>query len=92
LVPKSDIKANPSDVAAWPCEATDNARLNWRVEDPDNRNRAGGRLEIERQVAGDDDNQAWILTNYLASEFRIMRGTPFAGIAFDQEIAPFDIA
>jgi hypothetical protein len=49
-------------------------------------------LEIERQVGGDDDNQVWILTNYLASEVRIMRCTPFAGIAFDQEIAPFDIA
>ena len=28
LVPSS-IDANPSDVAAWPCEAGDNARLDW---------------------------------------------------------------
>src|SRR5262245_60959618 len=92
LVPKTDIKANPSDVAARACEAADNARLNWRVEEPNNRYRAGGRLEIERQVAGDDDNQVWILTSYLASEVMIMRCTPFAGIALDHEIAPFDIA
>ena len=66
--------------------------LDWIGEDPDDRNRAGGRLNIEHKEAADSDNQIWIPTNYLASEVRIMRCTPFAGISLDQEIAPFDIA
>ena len=49
-------------------------------------------LTIEHKEVADSDNQIWIPTNYLASEVRIMRCTPFAGISLDQEIAPFDIA
>src|SRR5262249_47532860 len=43
----SNIDAYPGDVAAGPCEAGDNAELDWIAEDPDNRNRAGGRFKIE---------------------------------------------
>jgi hypothetical protein len=91
---RSNIDANPSDVAAWPCEAGDNATLDWRAEGPDDWDRAGGRLNIEHKVVSiiDDGNQIRVPTNYLTSEVRIMRGTPFARIALDQEIAPFDIA
>ena len=91
LVP-SNIDANPSDVAAWPCKARDNAILDWLGEDPDDRNGAGGSLNIEHKGNGNSDNQIWIPTNYLASKVRIIRCTPFAGISLDQEIAPFDIA
>ena len=55
-------------------------------------NRGGGRLNVEHQEAADSDNQIWIPTNYLAGEVRIMRCMSFAGISFDQEIAPFDVA
>jgi hypothetical protein len=37
----------------------------------------------EISLSDQDDNQVWILTNYLSSEVRIMRGTSFAGIALD---------
>jgi hypothetical protein len=85
LVP-SNIGANPSDVAAWPCEARHNAKVDGSGEDPDDR--AGGFLKIEHKVVGDSDNQIWVPTNYLASEVRIMRCTPFTGISLDQEIPP----
>ena len=88
----SDIDANPSDVAAGPCEVRRNAPQDWIAEDPDGWYRAGGRLNILHQFAVEGDDQIWISTDYLASEVRIMRGPPLAGIALDQEISPFDIA
>jgi hypothetical protein len=91
LVPPSNIDAYPRDVTAWPCEAGDNAKLDWIAEYPDDWNRAGSRFNIEHKP-GDSDNQIWIPTNYLASEVRITRCTPFARVALDQEVAPFDIA
>src|SRR5690242_7825016 len=58
-----------SDVAAWPCEARDNVIAQWIGEDPDDWNRAGGRLKIEHKAFGvDSDNQIWILTDYLTNE------------------------
>jgi hypothetical protein len=49
-------------------------------------------FKIEHKEGTDSDNEVWIPTNYLTSEVRIMRGTPLAGIALDQDIASFDIA
>jgi hypothetical protein len=90
----ANIDAYPSDVAARSCEAGNNAELDWSAEDPDDWNCAGGRFKIEHKEGGESDDQIWIPTHYLASEFRIMMrcNTSFAGIALDQEIAPFDIA
>jgi hypothetical protein len=88
----SSIGDNPSDVAAGPCEAGDNASVDWIADDPDNRNRAGGRLKIEHKVVGNSDNEIWIPTNYLTREIRIRICTSFARISLDQEIAPLDIA
>jgi hypothetical protein len=81
----SNIDANPGDVAARPCEIRHNTPPDWIGEDPDDRNRAGGRLNIEHE-AGESDDQIWIPTHYPASEVRIMRDTPFAGIALDQPL------
>jgi hypothetical protein len=88
----SSIGANPSDVAAGPCQARDNASIDWIADDPDNRSRAGGRLKIEHKVVANSDNESWIPTNYQTREVRIRICTSFARISLDQEIAPFDIA
>src|SRR5262249_47103065 len=45
----ANIDAYPSEVAAGPCETGDNAGLDWSAEDPDDRNRAGGRLKVEHK-------------------------------------------
>jgi hypothetical protein len=85
LVPliQRGICCDPGDVAARPCEAGDNVILDCRAENPNDRNRASGRLNIEHKEGVESDDQFWIPNNNLASEVRIMRCTPFAGIALD---------
>jgi hypothetical protein len=39
------------------------------------------RCHVEDNKGGESNNQIWIPTNYLASEVRIMRCTPLAGIS-----------
>jgi len=66
--------------------------FNRTAKGSNDRNRGGCRLEIEDEVIANGNNHIRITTHDVAGQFRIVLGTPFAGISLNQYVLPLDVS
>ena len=86
------ICGGPGDIAARMSKAFHDAGLDRSAEDSNDRNCGGCGLEIEGEFGGHGQDRIRIAVHDVASQIRIMEGTPFARISLNQEILSLDIS
>src|SRR5207247_9019408 len=81
-----DIYRGPRDIAARPRQACYNSTFDRTAKASDDGNCRGRLFEIEDEIIANGNDQIRIAAHRSASQLRIMRSTPLAGISLDQEI------